>query len=291
MGKVRVKKILNLLLLPFTLMVGKNTKASNLCSKIMGSNILSHICTQLNTSPSLNIVFNILSNQDLPSFIRYSCLYDFGLTFKIAIYLFIRFPTPNLENKSPFGCLFHSKPNNSKLKIFGCLCYPWLCPYTSHKIEQCSKACLFLGNSHIHNSYIYFELIDHKFYISSHVQFDKTSFLSRSIFTKQDKIYSHTLSCWSSISQPLDSLSTSTHLYNSNPLNLENSPTPLTASSLPFLVSQGTNSTLLSTQPFQPIMEHSLSSLNIPTSVNLFSPPHHPIPLTLHLSICHMFFP
>lgn len=68
-----------------------------------------------------------------------------SFTFKIAIYHINRVPTPVLKNGSPFECLFNSKPNFFKLKIFGCLCYPWLRPYTSHKLEQRSKACLFLG--------------------------------------------------------------------------------------------------------------------------------------------------
>lgn len=70
-----------------------------------------------------------------------------SFTFKIAIYHINRVPAPFLKNRSPFECLFNSKPNFSKLKIFGCLCYPWLRPYTSHKLEQRSRACLFLGYS------------------------------------------------------------------------------------------------------------------------------------------------
>lgn len=41
-----------------------------------------------------------------------------------------RFPTSTLQNLSPFRCLFQKDPNYSKLKSFGCLCYPWLRPYS-----------------------------------------------------------------------------------------------------------------------------------------------------------------
>lgn len=43
-----------------------------------------------------------------------------------AVYLINRLPTPTLNNDSPFHKLFGLKPNYTKLKSFGCLCYPWL---------------------------------------------------------------------------------------------------------------------------------------------------------------------
>ena len=95
--------------------------------------------------------------------------------FKTAIYLINRLPTPVLSNKSPFESLFHSQPNYSKLRIFGCLCYPWLRPYTKHKLEPRSKPCIFLGYSNIHNAYICFEPSANKFFVSRHVQFIETT--------------------------------------------------------------------------------------------------------------------
>ena len=99
--------------------------------------------------------------------------------------------------------VFHSSPNYSKLKIFGCLCYPWLRLYNTHKLEQLSKACLFLGYSNLHNAYICFDPIDHKFYYSRHVQFVESIFPSMSTCTNHDKVNNHTLSkCCSNSDSP-----------------------------------------------------------------------------------------
>lgn len=67
--------------------------------------------------------------------------------FQTAVYLINRLPTAILNNKSPYECLFHQQPNYSKLKPFGCLCYPWHRPYTTSKLEPRSKPCLLLGYS------------------------------------------------------------------------------------------------------------------------------------------------
>lgn len=86
------------------------------------------------------------------------------------------------------------------------MCYPWLRPYTKHKLEQRSKSCLFLGYSNVHNSYICFEPQDHKFYFSRHVQFVESVFPSFSMSNECDKISSYTLQKWSAASPSLKSL-------------------------------------------------------------------------------------
>ena len=49
---------------------------------------------------------------------------------QIAVFLINRIPSQNKKNKSPFQILFHRFPNYTILKTFGCLCYPFLQPYT-----------------------------------------------------------------------------------------------------------------------------------------------------------------
>ena len=58
---------------------------------------------------------------------------------------------------SPYENIFSTAPNYSKLKIFGCLCYPWLRPYTIHKLDTRSKPCIFLGYSLTQNAYYYLD--------------------------------------------------------------------------------------------------------------------------------------
>lgn len=83
---------------------------------------------------------SLLSHAQLP-------LTFWSHAFSTASYLINRLPTPTLSNKSPYHCLFGSPPNYLKLRSFGCLCYPWLKPYTSHKLDPKSKPCIFIGYS------------------------------------------------------------------------------------------------------------------------------------------------
>ena len=62
-------------------------------------------------------------------------------------------PTFVLNLHSPFDKIFNKPPNYHKLGVFGCLCHPWLCPYTSHKLEPCSHPCVFVGYSNEYNAY------------------------------------------------------------------------------------------------------------------------------------------
>jgi len=93
-----------------------------------------------------------------------------------AAYLINRLPTPTLKMRSPFFTLFQTKPNYNKLRSFGCLCFPWLKPYTSHKLEPRSEPCVFLGYSLSQSAYICYNCKTNKFYNSRHVQFIENIF-------------------------------------------------------------------------------------------------------------------
>lgn len=96
--------------------------------------------------------------------------------FQTAVYLINRLPTPILNFSSPYEKLFQVKPNYNKLRIFGCLCFPWLKPYTSHKLEPKSLPCVFLGYSLNQSAYICLEPTSNKIYHSRHVRFVESEF-------------------------------------------------------------------------------------------------------------------
>ena len=89
--------------------------------------------------------------------------------FKTTVYLINHLPTHILNYSSPFEALFHRKPNYHKLKVFGSLCFPWLKPYTSNKLEPKSSPCIFLGYSFNQSAYFCIDIKSSKVYTSCHV--------------------------------------------------------------------------------------------------------------------------
>ena len=65
--------------------------------------------------------------------------------FQTTVYLINILPVKLLNFQSPLQVLFHKIPNYRHLKVFGCLCFPSLRPYTQHKLSSRSTACVFLG--------------------------------------------------------------------------------------------------------------------------------------------------
>ena len=95
--------------------------------------------------------------------------------FSSAIYIINRLPTKTLNFNSPFEILHHSKPNYNNMRVFGCLCYPFLRPYNHHKLEFRSSPATFLGYSSNHKGYKV--LLDNgKVIISRDVIFDESTF-------------------------------------------------------------------------------------------------------------------
>ncbi|KAK9200192.1 hypothetical protein WN944_015388 [Citrus x changshan-huyou] len=116
--------------------------------------------------------------------------------FATAVYLISRLPTTTLNLSSPYELIFHKSPNYSKLKAFRCLCYPWLRPYTSHKLNPRSKPCVFLGYSLSQSAYLCLEPSTSKIYVSRHVQFVESVFPYTSLHTTLPRPTSTTISTW-----------------------------------------------------------------------------------------------
>lgn len=115
-----------------------------------------------------------------------------------AVYLINRLSTPILSNNmSPFTALFGDPPNYSKLRIFGCLCYPWLRPYAKNKLEPRSRPCIFLGYSLTQIAYKCFDPSSNRVFISRHVTFDESIFPYASCESALPRVNSTTFSSWS----------------------------------------------------------------------------------------------
>lgn len=70
----------------------------------------------------------------------------------------------------------HSKPNFYFLRVSGCTCSPYLCPYNKHKMDFRSKNCIFIGYSAGHRDYKCLDVSTGKVFVPRHVVFDESLF-------------------------------------------------------------------------------------------------------------------
>jgi hypothetical protein len=96
--------------------------------------------------------------------------------FASSIFLINRLPTVSLHLKSPWEVLFHTPPDYSFFKVFGCSCYPLLTPYNKHKLQFKSQECIFLGYATHSKGYMCLDPTNNKLIVSRNVTFDETSF-------------------------------------------------------------------------------------------------------------------
>lgn len=90
--------------------------------------------------------------------------------------LVILLPTDTLGFLSPWFRLYAQHPDLTHLKVFGCAFYPYLRPYTHHKLEHRTKECLFLGYSTISKGYLCLNLHTNHLNTSRHVLFNESEF-------------------------------------------------------------------------------------------------------------------
>ncbi|KAI0488890.1 hypothetical protein KFK09_028729 [Dendrobium nobile] len=93
-----------------------------------------------------------------------------------AIHLINRLPNKSNSHTSPYQLLYHKQPSYDHLRVFGCLCYPWLKPYADNKLAPRSQDCIFIGYSPHHKGYKCFNLQTNKIHISRHVVFVESTF-------------------------------------------------------------------------------------------------------------------
>ncbi|PKU77029.1 Retrovirus-related Pol polyprotein from transposon TNT 1-94 [Dendrobium catenatum] len=97
-------------------------------------------------------------------------------TLLTAVYLINKLPSPNTHNKSPHEILYQEPPNYQNLKVFGSLCYPWLKPYSNHKLSPLSHLCVFIGYAPLQKGYRCLDTQNNKVYTSRHVIFNEQIF-------------------------------------------------------------------------------------------------------------------
>ncbi|PKU84943.1 Retrovirus-related Pol polyprotein from transposon TNT 1-94 [Dendrobium catenatum] len=93
-----------------------------------------------------------------------------------AAYLINRLPTKSLHNHSPYHILYHQPAKYNHLKIFGCLCYPWLRPYHTTKLSPLSTPCILTGYASAQKGYKCLDPQTGRTYISRHVIFNENIF-------------------------------------------------------------------------------------------------------------------
>ncbi|KAI0500239.1 hypothetical protein KFK09_018448 [Dendrobium nobile] len=180
-------------------------------------------------------------------------------TLLTAVYLINRLPSPNTHNKSPYTILYKANPNFSHLKVFGCLCYPWLKPYAAHKLSPLSQPCVFIGYAPNQKGYRCLDIKTNKIYVSPRVVFNETIFpfsqsTDTTITTSPQNLHLPPL-----LLVPSTSLPFSTHPQTHMPSHhLDRHHTvPTTASSIPQTTQRSSS----------PASQHS-TSINAQTNTN-----------------------
>ena len=198
--------------------------------------------------------------------------------FTTATYLINRLPTPNLSMESPFQKLFGETPNYSKLRVFGCLCFPWLRPYTAHKLEDRSTPCVFIGYSQTQSAYLCLQPSSGRIYVSRHVKFDETTFP----FQRSSSSPHINLTPSPSNPSPPSSILTPATIVPTSTTNTLQSP------AAPLVLPPSTGPTISdhhqSVHSTTPLLSPTVRTTENSTTETIASPldTHHPIPTSAH---------
>ncbi|KAI3514490.1 hypothetical protein L1887_12931 [Cichorium endivia] len=96
--------------------------------------------------------------------------------FSSATYIINRLPTKVLDDHSPFELLYSKQPTYTNLRAFGCLVYPYLRNYSSHKLAPRSLPCVFIGYNNQYKGYKCLDPASSRIYITRHARFDESTF-------------------------------------------------------------------------------------------------------------------
>ncbi|CAN1844804.1 Retrovirus-related Pol polyprotein from transposon TNT 1-94 [Linum perenne] len=88
-----------------------------------------------------------------------------------VVYLINRQPTPVLQHSSPFEALYHRRPDYTRLRTFGCVCFVLLPRKDRTKLTSKTARCVFLGYTDHHKGYLCYDVVHHRVHIGYHVVF------------------------------------------------------------------------------------------------------------------------
>ena len=183
---------------------------------------------------------------------------------KTAVYLINRLPTPTLNNASPFLKLFNTVPNYSKLRSFGCLCYPWLRPYNTHKLQPRSTPCLFVGYSSTQSAYLCLDTSTQRLYASRHVRFVESVFPFATSHLNAPRVTSSTHSEWCSLTLPLIPAVPTSQTSSSHTPSTSSTLSPTSASDPSHTTSPAPPSSSTPAPPSSSTPDHTPSPVNPP---------------------------
>ena len=117
----------------------------------------------------IETTITLLSQASLPS-----QFWSFAI--QTAMNLINLLPTASLGFLSPWFKLYGSHPDVTSLKVFGCACYPYIRPYTKHKLEHRTTECIFLGYSNVSKGFLCLDIQSNRLYTCRHVLFNESRF-------------------------------------------------------------------------------------------------------------------
>jgi histone deacetylase 1/2 len=96
--------------------------------------------------------------------------------FLTTTFLINLLPSKVINFDTPTERLLGASPNYEALHIFGCACWPNLCPYNKRKLSFRSTCCVFLGYSSHHKGVKCLDTSTGHVYISRDIVFDESVF-------------------------------------------------------------------------------------------------------------------
>lgn len=122
-------------------------------TKVLSQSVIQHRITFPHTSKQNGVVegkhrhiveigLTLLAQASLPMGL-------WSHAFVHVVHLINRLPTVVLQGHSPYEKLFKVRLDYSRLKVFGCFCFPYLGLYNQHKLQLSQNNALFLVTTYI----------------------------------------------------------------------------------------------------------------------------------------------